>query len=202
MSREPTFVRFDSIPAWLNLDPKVQGVLGVLVLEYALACFLTDEADPIRARAGLAAEERIRNELVKCAQEVIRPQISGTPTLPLPSMLGMVCQDCGCSEKDACPGGCSWADTDLCSRCAEVRQEAAAAAADLERTRAIAIEAEPRLEGFTPEQLDQVEHFIRRGRSAQEAIDQVIAEQEAAEDEEHERNKRECFPGWGWGGGQ
>lgn len=29
------------------------------------------------------------------------------------------CRVCGCSEHDACEGGCSWAGADLCSECAE-----------------------------------------------------------------------------------
>jgi hypothetical protein len=27
------------------------------------------------------------------------------------------CRVCGCTERDACPDGCSWADYDLCSTC-------------------------------------------------------------------------------------
>ena len=30
---------------------------------------------------------------------------------------GPVCQRCGCSDLQACPGGCVWATPDLCSRC-------------------------------------------------------------------------------------
>jgi hypothetical protein len=29
-----------------------------------------------------------------------------------------VCRVCGCSEFNACPGGCSWVEEDLCSACA------------------------------------------------------------------------------------
>ncbi len=29
-----------------------------------------------------------------------------------------VCIQCGCSESQACPGGCVWAKPNLCSRCA------------------------------------------------------------------------------------
>jgi hypothetical protein len=29
----------------------------------------------------------------------------------------MVCRGCGCSDDAACPGGCSWVEEDLCSRC-------------------------------------------------------------------------------------
>jgi hypothetical protein len=32
-----------------------------------------------------------------------------------------VCRECGCTDDQACPGGCAWVDTrhTLCSRCAE-----------------------------------------------------------------------------------
>lgn len=30
------------------------------------------------------------------------------------------CRACGCSERQACPGGCIWATPDLCSKCVEV----------------------------------------------------------------------------------
>jgi len=28
------------------------------------------------------------------------------------------CRVCGCTDDNACPGGCIWAAADLCSRCA------------------------------------------------------------------------------------
>ena len=28
-----------------------------------------------------------------------------------------VCRECGCTEDNACEGGCSWVDSDLCSEC-------------------------------------------------------------------------------------
>jgi hypothetical protein len=30
---------------------------------------------------------------------------------------GPACRVCGCTDDRACPGGCSWAEPDLCSRC-------------------------------------------------------------------------------------
>jgi hypothetical protein len=32
------------------------------------------------------------------------------------------CRVCGCTEIDACPVGCSWADGDLCSVCFEAAE--------------------------------------------------------------------------------
>lgn len=31
------------------------------------------------------------------------------------------CRVCGCSQFDACPGGCYWVEADLCSRCADLK---------------------------------------------------------------------------------
>lgn len=33
-------------------------------------------------------------------------------------MFGEACRVCGCTEGNACPGGCAWADDDLCTQCA------------------------------------------------------------------------------------
>jgi len=36
------------------------------------------------------------------------------------SALGrQICRICGCWDLEACEGGCSWAEADLCSACAE-----------------------------------------------------------------------------------
>lgn len=34
-----------------------------------------------------------------------------------------VCRVCGCTQNNACPGGCSWIEPDLCSACADGRKE-------------------------------------------------------------------------------
>jgi len=41
------------------------------------------------------------------------PKLDGLP----------VCRVCGCSEEDACEGGCSWVEDDLCSACQEKEAE-------------------------------------------------------------------------------
>lgn len=35
---------------------------------------------------------------------------------------GTSCRACGCTENNACDGGCTWAEEDLCSRCSDERQ--------------------------------------------------------------------------------
>jgi hypothetical protein len=40
--------------------------------------------------------------------------------LGFPAVLaGPRCRVCGCTNDNACPGGCSWIEPDLCSACAE-----------------------------------------------------------------------------------
>ncbi len=34
--------------------------------------------------------------------------------------LERACRSCGCTEHNACPGGCWWVEEDLCSACAEL----------------------------------------------------------------------------------
>jgi hypothetical protein len=38
------------------------------------------------------------------------------------------CRCCGCTDAQACPGGCSWVDPDLCSQCARAGHVARAPA--------------------------------------------------------------------------
>lgn len=35
-------------------------------------------------------------------------------------LLVRTCRVCGCTDAEACPGGCSWAEADLCSTCPRV----------------------------------------------------------------------------------
>lgn len=47
---------------------------------------------------------------------------SVTPELPLlarDNKQGRKCRVCGCTEQNACEGGCSWVEEDLCSSCKE-----------------------------------------------------------------------------------
>lgn len=31
---------------------------------------------------------------------------------------GWICRECGCTDANGCPGGCSWIEPNLCSECA------------------------------------------------------------------------------------
>jgi hypothetical protein len=57
---------------------------------------------------------------------ILRQRVAGRQVDALPkhpSILAMdeddvrQCRGCGCTDDDACEGGCEWVDEDLCSRC-------------------------------------------------------------------------------------
>lgn len=43
------------------------------------------------------------------------------------------CRECGCTDTQACPGGCFWVDNDLCSRCHDDAQSAPPPAISIEQ---------------------------------------------------------------------
>jgi hypothetical protein len=51
----------------------------------------------------------------------------------------VACRGCGCTEENACAGGCSWVEPDLCSRCASTQREQRSAGA--RATRSVVAEA-------------------------------------------------------------
>ena len=116
--------RFDGAAYWARLAPEDQAAIGAAALEWIAAEGMQDRAwedsRPDWARVGTAAEGACRSTI----QDVFVGAIDregleasdGTPRIP--SLLGMVCRVCGCSEQDACPEGCGWAEDHLCTSCA------------------------------------------------------------------------------------
>ena len=118
--------RFDGAVAWSQLEPEVQAAIGAAALELAIARYGLDVSyDTREERVFEAAEAAAGSALMGCALghmldlgAIPSDQVSG-----IPSLLGPVCRQCGCSEHDACsipPWGeaCSWTEPDLCSGCA------------------------------------------------------------------------------------
>lgn len=111
-----TIPRFNGIERWAALTPEQQAAVGAIALEYA-ACFIAaDESEnDIVARAAAANDFHVANKLL----ESVRGALPNTLFCDMvPSLVGQVCRECGCTEEDACPGGCSWVAEDLCSACA------------------------------------------------------------------------------------
>jgi hypothetical protein len=112
--------RFDGATTWASLTPAQQAEIGALVLEFAVAQHGMDY-DSYEVRPFNVLEPL----LFAALQETVATAISGIfPDLfnddlpvPIPSFLGPICRSCGCSEQNACEGGCSWAEPDLCTAC-------------------------------------------------------------------------------------
>lgn len=116
---------FDGTVAWTALPAHVQARIGAAAVELGVAMAISEHARMPACRAEDEAMER--------AGELLREAVVGYDGVPegawwagtgdeasvfsIPSVLGMVCQACSCSQLDPCPGGCSWHSGDLCTAC-------------------------------------------------------------------------------------
>lgn len=130
----PVLARFDGGAAWAQLAAERQAEIGALALELAVATIGNDivldggRIEEPHQRAMLAAYHRLSQDLIDDGAQFIPAE----PELPpIPSRLGRVCRSCGCSEDDACDGGCVWVETPaeepltgLCSACADEERAA------------------------------------------------------------------------------
>lgn len=124
MSAQP-IPRFDGAAAWSRLTDEQKDAIGAVALELTQAWLVlfTEESEPRRRAAAMAELEigaALRDEAFNALpliQEHHPQAIHGVPLLP--SLIGGVCRECGCTENDACPGGCGWAEPDLCTACVE-----------------------------------------------------------------------------------
>lgn len=116
--------RFDGHAIWPTISPDQQAEIGATALELLAAWWAQEQAiDPfdgsLLARAADAADilliEKLRVLMVEAVPRSALDAIDGEPRLP--AMLGPVCRECGCSQNDACPEGCAWAEPDLCTAC-------------------------------------------------------------------------------------
>ena len=89
---------------------------------FALACrFLADSigcpaiyiSDINFSECNGESEQCENKALWKCWQRYFREKVKSE----------QVCRVCGCTEGNACPGGCWWIEDDLCSECARKPKE-------------------------------------------------------------------------------
>jgi hypothetical protein len=74
-----------------------------------------DEAGDVALSSIYSSDEPFAwEQLIVAGQAAFPTLFSGDP-LPLPPVDGERCWICGCTDDNACPGGCSWAGPDLCS---------------------------------------------------------------------------------------
>ncbi|MCJ2015589.1 hypothetical protein [Methylobacterium sp. J-076] len=128
--------RFDGAAIWATFSPEKQARIGAAAVELVMGHHLafaggyaTDSDAVSRAAAQAFA----------LARELIDAEVLGWPDgIPpgewlekgphgaqyrIPSIIGMVCLSCGCSEGDACEGGCGWHDETTCTACVADRPE-------------------------------------------------------------------------------
>ena len=119
--------RFDGAAAWAALDEETRKAVGALVLEWVVAYAGEDATGPAdeeswpRHRMFAHGAPVLLDMLISAASEALAPSCPALTDdkreFPVPSLLGPVCRVCGCTEYDACPGGCGWAEPDLCTSC-------------------------------------------------------------------------------------
>ena len=129
MSARPE--RLDGARIWAQLASEAQAALGAAAVELAIARFGVEVAVSEREeRVFLAAEEAATSAIDACAEAHIfgGGLVSDRDVPGVPSLLGPICRECGCTEHDACwpapwPGGegCAWAEPDLCTACADAQ---------------------------------------------------------------------------------
>ena len=127
--------RFDGAAHWAALPEDVRAEIGAVALERIASDYLADRAyDDDHARWERAADASsahcdalLKDLFVEAIPREALEAPDGAPRIP--SLLGMVCRVCACSQNDGCAEGCAWAEDSLCTRHA-----AAAAGAAAERS--------------------------------------------------------------------
>ncbi len=118
--------RFAGVAHWAGLSEEDKATIGAAALEWMAAEAVQDRGYQeggdlmiCRERVGMAAGDACRNAIQEIFVDAVpREALEGADGAPrIPTLLGMVCECCGCSENDACPEGCSWARDDLCTAC-------------------------------------------------------------------------------------
>ena len=114
--------RFDGAPVWRQLPDEVRAQVGPLLVEWAYAALVSasvegdDEDECPAVRACVAGAYEVEQRLLELLTDHLPPLPEDGPPM-VPVSVGSVCSTCGCTEGDACPGGCSWLSDDRCSSC-------------------------------------------------------------------------------------
>lgn len=125
-----SFVRIDGTEAWHRLTAGQQASIGAAAIEMVAAWIGIDahanddeKATPL-SRAFESADIHCPSALQDTVTTAV-PALDddGETDRPLPSILGEVCERCGCSQFDACAEGCGWARPGLCTGCTRITAE-------------------------------------------------------------------------------
>lgn len=113
-------LRFNGGEAWNSLDWIGQQAIGSVALEFMAAMRaqqLAETGSP-ELRVADHCVQRLEAFFVDVLQGALPEYFGQTAAMRIPSLIGQVCRECGCSQEDACAGGCAWAKDDLCTACA------------------------------------------------------------------------------------
>lgn len=118
-------MKFDVHKEWANLDAEQQARIG----EAALLLALSQEAQDIAIDSTPTAESRRWERAEQIAHRLLSEAVPCDADLyvegPDFAALGIrACRECGCTDDQACDGGCEWVEDDLCSRCAMLQRTA------------------------------------------------------------------------------
>jgi hypothetical protein len=121
--REISDERLDVAALWRGLSDEEREAIGVLGLGVLVSGEMASRAEltaPAARRAFAAHYHACLDELGSApVPETVMAALRG-PAWRIPADLGPVCLSCGCSEGDACRGGCGWEDDRRirCTACA------------------------------------------------------------------------------------
>lgn len=118
--------RLDLSALWRSLsdaDRERVGLIGLGLVFGGTMAMEAEQTAPAASRAALGFYHAVEEDLAMMdVPEAIVAAMRG-PSWRIPSGHGPVCLSCGCSEADACPDGCGWADESqtVCTECAAPR---------------------------------------------------------------------------------
>ncbi|ACL57486.1 hypothetical protein [Methylobacterium nodulans] len=129
----PAFPRFSGAEVWVQLTQEEKAQIGAVAIELVASWRLRqrvyeDQLSDIVGRAAEAAQVLLTRMLAMEVSEALPDgalEAEDGITPRVPSLLGGICRDCGCTQEDACPGGCGWAGKDQCTACAAENAPAA-----------------------------------------------------------------------------
>lgn len=115
--------RLDVAALWRSLSDADRERVGLIGLGLVVGGTMSMEAEqtaPAASRAAIGFYRAVEEDLgMMEVPESIYAAMRG-PSWRIPAGHGPICLSCGCSEADACPGGCGWADEaqTVCTECA------------------------------------------------------------------------------------
>ncbi|MCE4224048.1 hypothetical protein HCU64_09820 [Methylobacterium sp. C25] len=119
---------FDGRAAWTALPARQKMDFGMILMEWLAAAAIQDAVysnpdqyeEPVAraaTEAGRLAEESLQESFRNQVPIESVEDVAGAWRIPV--IVHPVCLECGCSDQDACEGGCGWAAHRLCTACAE-----------------------------------------------------------------------------------